>query len=240
MLFEGVSIERLIVFAITQIWPIFYFPYFARKLLKRAVNRSTITLSIFFINFALVFIIALVALLFIETPISIILYSISLYLFMFNQGLLILTSWFMTRLTKKSNRRSIFLIITFYVVIASYVFWIGFPFEGIIYDSSTGWRPIFSLLFFWSAFFYVTFALIIPELFLARKILGEFKGLPIKNRVKMFILGSILNFFNIYILIFYNSWPENLIIRTILPFIGLILNIIPAYLAYRGIGRVLE
>ena len=240
MLFEGVSLERLIVFAMTQIWPIIYSPYFARKLLKRAVNRSTITLSIFFINYALVFIIALVSLLFIDTPFSIILYSISLYLFMFNQGLLILTSWFMTRLTKKTNITSIFLIIALYLLIASYVFWIGFLYEGIIYNSSTGWRPIFTWFFFWNAFFYVTFALILPELFLATKIMGEFKGSQIQSRVKMFILGGLLNFFNLYFLILYNSWPENLIYRIMIPFIALILNIVSAYLAYHGIGRALE
>lgn len=240
MLFAELILERIIVFAFVQIWPIIYFPYFARKLLKRTKNRSTITLSVCFINFAIVFIIALFSIFFIGNPVSKILYSISLYLFMANQGLFVLTTWFITRLAKKTELISIILIIMFYLIASSYVFWIGFPYEGIIYDASTGWRPEYSIFFFWISFFYVTCALIIPEFLLARKILGAFKGLPIENRVKMFILGGLLNFFEIYFLLIYNSMPENFIYRAIHPFVAFVFNIIATYLAYRGIGRALE
>ena len=196
-MFQSFLIERIITFLVSQIWPILYSPYLAHKLLKRAKTRSTIILSTFLINFASVFIMALFSVFLIETPFSKVLYSISLYLFMFNNGFLILTIWIMTQSTKKISSVPIILFISFYLITASYVLWMGYPFGGIIYGSSTGWRPEYSWIFFWVSFTYVTYFLVIPELVLAKKLLREFKGLPMENRIKMFLLGVFLFFLEI-------------------------------------------
>lgn len=240
MLFQNVLIDRIIAFTISQLWPLIYFPYFAYKLLKRSRNRSILILSISFINYALVFLIALFSIFLIDTPFSKILYSISLYLFFFNHGLYIITNWLMTRLIERTQTKFIFFIIISYLILASFVFWVGYPFEGLIYGPSTGWRPEYSWLFFWVSFFYVTFFLIIPEIFIAKKVSREFKGTLVENRVKQFTIGIFLNFLNIYFLITYNTWVENEIYRSIHLFIVVPLNLISAYLVYRGIGRALE
>lgn len=240
MLLQSFLIDRIIAFSVSQIWPILYCPYLAYKLLKRAKTRSTISLSTFLINFASVFIIALFSVFLIETPFSKVLYSISLYFFMFNNGFLILTIWIMTQMTRKIGLRSIILFISFYLIIASYVVWIGYPFGGIIYGSSTGWRPKFNWIFFWVSFTYVTCFLIIPEIFLAKKLLREFKGMPIENRIKMFLFGVFLFFIENYLLLLYNTYTENVIYHSIHLIIAVPLTAGAAYLVYRGFGRSLK
>jgi hypothetical protein len=240
MIFQSFFVDRIIAFSVAQIWPLIYCPYFAYKLLKRAKNRSTISLSTFFINLSMVFIIALFSIFFIGTPYSKVLYSISFYLYMFNQGLLILTIWFMTQLTKKIDPKSIILFISIYLILASYVFWIGFPFGGIIYGPYTSWRPEFSWLFFWVSVFYISSFLIIPEIFLAKKLLREFKGLPMYGRIKLFIFGIFLGFFENYLLLIYNTWTENVIYHSIHLIFAVLLTAGGAYLVYRGFGRSLK
>ena len=240
MLGQSILFERIFTFLVAQAWPIIYGPYFAYKLLKRAKTRSTISLSAFFINMAMVFIIALFSIFFTGTPYSKVIYSISLFLYMFIQGFLILTIYFMTNITKKISKSSIMLFLFCYLMLASYVFWIGFPFGGLIYGPSTGWRPEFSWFFFWVSIFYITCFLILPGLFLAKKLLREFKGLPMENRVKMFIFGVFLFFLEHYFLLLYNTWTENLIYHSIHLVIAVPLTAGAAYLTYRGFGRSLN
>jgi hypothetical protein len=240
LILQSFLIDRIIAFSVSQIWPLIYCPYFAYKLLKRAKTRSTIILSSFFINLSVVFIIALFSIFFIGTPYSKVLYTISFYLYMLNQGLLILTIWIMTQLTKKIESRSIIIFISFYLILATYVWWIGFPFGGINYGPNTSWRPEFSWPFFWVSIFYVTCFLIIPELYLTKILLREFKGLPIENRIRMFIFGVFLFFLQNYFLLIYNTWTENLIYHSIHLIFAVVLTGGSAYLVYRGFGRSLK
>ena len=230
MIIQSILFDRILTYLVAQVWPIIYGPYFAYKLLKRARTRSTISLSTFFISLSVVFIIAFLSIIFTGTPYSKIIYSISLFIYMFIQGLLIMTIWFMTNITRKIGKISIILFLFCYLILASYV----------IYGLSTGWRPEFSWPFFWVSIFYVTFFLILPELFLAKKLLHEFKGLPMENRVKMFILGIFLFFLEHYFFLLYNTWTENLIYHSIHLIIAVPLTAGAAYLTYRGFGRSLK
>ena len=188
---------NIFIFMLFQIWPIVFNAYFAYKLLKRSRNRSIIILSVSFINFPILMIIAFFSILYIGTPFSKILYSISLYIFFFNQGLFIIVSWLMTRMIYKTQSKSIIIIIIIYLILSTYVFWVGYPLEGLIYGESTGWRPVYSWLFFWVSFLYVTLFLIGPHIFFAIKLNRGFKGSPVLNSVNQFSLGVFLNFFEI-------------------------------------------
>lgn len=240
MLFQDILLERILATAITQIWPIILFPYFAYKLLKRSRNRSVVILSISFINYTLVLLIAFLSIFFAGTPFSKILYSISLYIFFFNHGLYILISWLMTRLVLKTKMKLILIIISSYLSLATYVFWIGYPLEGLIYGPSTGWRPVYSWLFFWVSFSYVTIFLIIPQIFLAKKLYHDFKGLPVVNRVNQLTIGVFLSFVQVYLLLLYNTLVEISLYQVIHIFIALPLNLTSAYLVYLGIVKSLD
>ncbi len=52
MLLQGILTQRIIIVLIFQVWPIFYLSYLAYKLLKRAKNRATYTLSSVFLFIA--------------------------------------------------------------------------------------------------------------------------------------------------------------------------------------------
>lgn len=240
MLFQEILLERIIAFAITQIWPIIFFPYFAYKLLKRSRNRSVVILSIAFINLGSVFVIAFISILFIGTPYSKFIYSISLYLFFFDQGFYILISWLMTRLAFKTKKKSIFFITMMYLILSTFVFWVGYPLEGLIYGEITGWRPVYSVLFFWVSFFYLTIFLICPQIFYTIKLNREFKGSPVKNRVNQFSIGVFLEYIEIYFLLLYNTLVDFPIYQVAHIFIGLPLTLIAAYLVYIGLGKALE
>ena len=239
-MFQDILLERIIGFAITQIWPFFYCPYFTYKLLKRAKNRSTITLSCFFISYNVVFILAFFSIIFKDVPNSRLFYVFSFYLYIFNKSLLILTIWMMTKLAEKIPNIKMFLILTIYAIFASYVFWLTFYFNGITYSLETGWRPKYNVLFFWVTSIYTILLLIVPGIILARNLFNQFKGLPLWKRIKEFLTGILLDFIEVFFISIYNTWYENTIYRSLNLFIALPLTISAAILIYDGFGRSLK
>lgn len=240
MLFQEAILNRIFIFMLFQVWPIIFNAYFSYKLLKRSRNRSITILSIALANFPIVMIIAFFSIVCIGSPFSKILYSISLYIFFFNQGLFIIVSWLMTRMIYKTQSKSIIIIIIIYLILSTYVFWVGYPLEGLIYGESTGWRPVYSWLFFWVSVIYVTFFLIGPQIFFAIKLNREFKGSPTLNRVNQFSIGIFLNYFEIYFLLLYNTLVDVPIYQLVHSFVGLPLNLAAAYLVYQGLGKALQ
>ena len=232
--------ERIIGFAITQIWPFLYCPYFTYKLLKRAQNRSTFILSSFFITYIIVFILAFFSIIFKDVPNSNLFYVFSFFLYIFSKSLLILTSWMMTHLAEKTRYIKIFLILTIYAIFSSYIFWLTFYFNGIKYGPETGWRPKFNVPFFWVTSIYTIILLIVPGMILAKNLFNQFKGLPIWKRIKEFIAGMLLDFIEVFFISIYNTWYENTIYRSLNLFIALPLTISAAILIYHGFGRSLK
>ena len=224
---------------LSEIWPIIYGIFIATILLKRSKNRSTISLSLYFLGFASVFLIGLASLFLVGTPSSTILYFISVYLFIFIQIMPILSSWIMTSLTRRIKSLKIIILLLIYGLLSTYVFWIGFLLHGINYGQDTGWIPEYSAFFFWFSFCYITLALIIPELFLARKLLHAFNGFVIGNRVKLFIIGVFLFYVDMYFTLAYNTWITNVTYRSIHLIITLPITTIGALLIYLGFGRSL-
>jgi hypothetical protein len=239
LIFDLILSERIFAIIISEIWPIIYGIFIAIILLKRRINRSTISLSIYFLGFASVFLIGFASLFLVGTPYSMILYSISLYLLIFIQIMPILSSWIMISLPQKIKSSKIILLLIFYGLLATYVFWIGFPLHGINYGQITGWIPEYSSLFFWFTFCYITIALMIPEVILAKKLLKTFSGFEIGNRVKLFIIGVFLLYIDMYFVLVYNTWITNLTYRSIHLIISIPLTTIGAFLIYLGFGRSL-
>jgi hypothetical protein len=237
LIFELIKSERIFAITISEIWPIIFGIFITYRLLTRRKTRSTIFLSIYFLGFSLVFVISFISLFFIGTSFSKILYSVSLYLLIFDQGLPIYLSWIMIRQAQRIKPKSTILILLIYGLSASYVFWIGFLLNGIIYGPNTGWRPEYSVLFFWFTFCYLTIFFIIPELILVRKLITTYKRFLIWNRVKLYIAGVFLLYLDLYFVLIYNTWIDNLLYRTIHLTISIPLSTVGALLIYLGFGR---
>jgi hypothetical protein len=240
MLLQGALTQRLIIVLIVQIWPIFYSSYFAYKLLKRARNRATYTLSSIFILIVLSFSLASLSVLLSHTPFAYTFFIISIYFFFFAYSLFVIFTWVLVKLDDKSPNWKFYLGITFYGIISSFVFLIGFFFKGIRLDSSTNWIPIYSWLLLsisWALLF--TFV-IIPQTYLSFKLVKVFEGKVLKRRINMYIVSVFLGLSMVFAIFLYNAWIENTIYRIIYPIIFPIFGTIAAFLIYKSFGKELE
>ena len=240
MLFQNEFTLRLIAASVLQIWPIFYSSYFAYRILKRAKNRSTYTMSAYFITTALTYFVATVSIFLVNTPYAYIVYMISIYFLVFSYSFLINFSWLLTRLDEKSSHTELYLRITLYAILSLYVIIIGIPFNGITLNASTGWAPNYSWLFLGISWTYFLIFLIIPQLFLSLKILKIYRGIVLKKRLNLFIISGFLVLFMAVSLFLYNTWSENIIYKTFHIIIGLVFGISAAYLVYKGFGKELD
>ena len=235
MLFQNEFFLRLIAASLLQTWSILYLSYFAYKLLKRAKNRSTYTLSAYFITTALAYFLANISIFLVNTPFAYILYMISSYIFVFSFSFLINFAWLLTRLgEEKSNHTKLYLRITVYAILSIYVIIIGIPFNGVTLNASTGWVPNFKWFFLVFNWIYFLIFLIIPQIFFSVKILKVYKGIVIKKRLNLFIISGFLTLSMAVSLFLYHAWTENIFYKTFHILIGLVLGIYTSYLLYKG------
>jgi hypothetical protein len=240
MLFLDILTQRIIFVLIVQIWPIFYCSYFAYKLLKRAKNRTTYTLSSFFILFSLTDILANLSIVFLFTPIAYFFYVLAVYFLFFDHCLFIIFSWVLVKLDERPPNWKVSLNIFLYGIISTYVFWIGFFFNGIIYDSTTSWVPTFSWLFLIFSWTFLVAFLIIPQIYFSLKLLKIFEGVTLKRRINMFIIGTFVELSVVFIFFLYRVLIDN-------PFFGIfyislvtIVSPIAAFVIYKSFLKELE
>ncbi len=239
MLLQGALTERIIIVCIFQIWPIIYYSFFAYKLLKRTKNRSTATLSCLFIFSALALFLAIVSIILANTPFAYLCYVIAFYTFIFAHSFIVIFSWLIVNLDRKLSYKY-YLGILIYGILSTYVFWIGIFLEGIRYDSGTDWVPVFSWLFLFISWSYVTIFLIVPEIILAVKLINIFEGVALKRRIKLFILSVFLEFAIVLLIILYNTWINNSDFKVIYLFVVPPLSTLAAYFIYKSFGKGLE
>ena len=239
MIFQNEFIFRIVTVSIIQIWPIFYLSYFAYKLLKRAKNRSTYTLSAYFISAAFVYFLATLSIFLANTPIAYIVYVISIYLFVFSFNFLINFSWLLTRLDEESIHAKLYLRIALYAILSLLILVIAVFFNGITLDASTGWVPNYSWFFLGVSWAFFLIFLIFPQIYLSFKILKEYKGIVLKKRLNRFLFSVFLMLYLAMGFFLFHAWTENLIYKTIHTVLGLVLGISAAYLVYKGFGKEL-
>ncbi len=238
MLLQGFLEQRIIIVLIAQFWPIIYSSYFAYKLLKRGKNRATYTLSSIFISLGLTFFLANLSI--INTPFSYGFYISSIYLYFFAHSLIVIFTWVLIKLDDKTSIWRFYLVITFYGIISTYVFWIGFYFNGIMYNLSTNWIPTYSWFFLIISWTFLFILVIIPQIYLSFKLLKVFEGIILKRRINMFIVSIFLELIVVFSLFLYNTWIENQIYRTVYIAIFPLLSTIAAFLIYKSFGKELE
>ena len=244
LLFQNEFIVRLILVSVFQLWPIFYASFFAYKLLKRAKNRSTYTLSSFFILTALTYFLASLSTFLVTTPLSTFtyfIYVLSIYTLIFSYSFIINFSWLLTRkLHTKVCNTKFYLRIGLFAILSLYVFVIAIPFNGITLNASTGWIPVYSWFFLGFSWTFILTFFIIPQIHLSLKILNIYEGIVLKRRLNLFILSVFLGLLIPIFVFLYHAMPENIIFRlfyiSTMPEVG----IYAAYLIYKGFGKELN
>jgi len=119
LLLQSALTERIIIVGVFQIWPIIYDSFFAYKLLKRAKNRSTATLSCFFIFNALAFFLALVSIILANTPFAYLCYVIAFFIIILAQSFVVIFSWLIVNLGEKLSYKKYYLEILIYGIIST-------------------------------------------------------------------------------------------------------------------------
>ena len=231
---------RIIIVLLVQVWPIFYGSYFSYKLLKRAKNRSTFTLSSFFILLSLTYFLVTISIFFFDTPFAYILYIFGIYFFVFSHCFFIIFSWVLVKLDDKTPYWKFRLIITFYGIISTFVLWIGYFFDGIKYDTNTSWIPTYSLSFLIFTWITLVVFLLIPQIYYSLKLFKIFEGAKLRRRINMFIISVFLELSVVFALFLYNTWVENEIFRLIFIILVPETSTIAAFLIYKSFGKELE
>jgi len=207
--------------------------------MKRTKSRSTTTLSCLFSFHALSLFLAIFSIFLLNTPFAYLCYVIAFYTFIFAHSFIIIFSWLIVNLDRKLSSRY-YLGILIYGILSTYVFWIGIFLEGIRYDSGTGWIPIFSWLFFIVSWSYVIIFLIFPEIILAVKLINIFEGVPLKRRIKLFVLSVFLELAIVLLMVLYNTGATNSVFKVINLFLMPPLSLLTAYFIYKSFGKGLE
>jgi len=240
MLFQDALTQRIIVVLIVQIWPILYGSYFAYKLIKRAKTRATFSLSTFFILLSLAYLLAAFSIFFLNTPFAYFFYILGIYFFVFSHCFFVIFSWVLVKLDDKSTNWKFRLILIFYGLISTYIFWLGFYFKGITNDSTTNWVPQYSwdfLLFSWAIFLII---LVFPQIYFSFKLSKVFEGVILKRRLNMFILAVFLEILVIFTLFLYHYLFDNQVYRTFHVLVMPIISTTAAFLIYKSFGKELE
>jgi len=231
---------RIILVSIGQGWPIIYLSIFAYILLHRRKNRSTRTLSAFFLMLASAYAFAFFSIFAINTPFAYPLYLITWYLYMFSHFLFILFTWLLLHIKERIALKKYFILIISYGILITWIIWIAFFNDGILYDETTGWRPLFSLQFAIINWIYIFFFLLMPQIIMSLNLVKVFKVSKVVLRIKLFLISSFLEFTVISLVVLYNTLPDNNIYHSIHIIINLPLGMLAAYLIYRSFGRKIE
>jgi hypothetical protein len=240
MLLQNPLIQRITVVLIFQIWPIFFLSYLAYRMLKRARNRTTLTIGSVFIFNAFAYFLIFLSIVSIYTPFALHFYIGGMYFFVFGNSFFIISTWVLVNLENQSYNWSVHILITCYGILSSYLPFVSYFFQGIKYDSSTGWIPTYSWFLLALSWVLFTIFMVIPQIYLSVKLVKVFEGVVLKKRIVLFLISVFCEFSLVFALFLYNAWVDNQIYRTFYLLVFPILGYIGAYLIYRGFVRELK
>ena len=208
---------------------IIYF-YLAFKILKRNFNRSSLTLSAYYIFPGLSFLLNLIYLPLSTTIAGYVIYFILAFLMLFGQIFIVIfiinllyidvNFWF-----KRQN-----LIILTYAIINLLVLTI----PGLITFNEG--VPAYSWVFLTFIYIIFTLGIVIPTITFSIKLFNTFEDRTLKRKFKFFIIGVIGMCFAFYGLMLYNTWSDS-IFRTIWSLLVFFIVIPSILLIYYGIGQ---
>lgn len=240
MIFQDVFIERVIIVLTLQLWPIIYCSYFVFKLLKREKTRLMQLLIWFFILNMVTFLLPFFTLFLLINPLGYFLYIFAFYVLIFSQTLLIIFSMDVLKVYDKLPFKKHTTWIIIYAILCTYVFFFGIPLNGITYDASTSWRPIFSVNFLIINWIFLTSFIIVPEVIFSLNLSKYINDKKVRKKIWKFTISLYLEVFLVYNIILYNTWVDNYIYRTLYTIFSLPIGFSAALLIYLSFGKPLE
>lgn len=220
-----------LIFVIQSLISIFFFVT-AFKILKRNRNRSTLTLSAFYVLSGSGFIVNLIFLPIKINPTSFILYILSFFLISFGQIFIVIFLRNLLKIDPDAKPKTDLIII---LAFAFFLLLLPSLTRGIAFNEKTGWVPVFSWLFLILLYTLTTFMIVIPSIGLLTKLYKRFENEDLKKKLRYFMIGCYGMMFFLYGAILYNTW-QNPIYKIIWSFLVLI-TVPSGFLIYYGIGH---
>jgi hypothetical protein len=241
MLFQNVFIQRILIIALFQTWPIVYDLFLAHKLIKRAKNPLTYVIATYFVLYSFAFILRYPSIFAIpiSEDLAYLFYFLAWFFFIFSQGFLVIFSWQLNQLAKPVNYKKMIPWIILNLIFSSYVIWAGFIFKGIRYDVGTDWIPVFSVQFAIISLIIISFYIVFPHTILSFQLFKIFQG-EVRRRITRYILAVYLEFLIVYVLILYNTFVANQVFEVLNLAISVPASLLSAYFIYKSLMERLE
>jgi hypothetical protein len=235
MTFQTLDISRLIGVAINQTFVVLLFSIIAYYILKRNRTRLAFTFASFFLFEAVGFAFGIIYLHFKMNPLASILYFIAIFCIFFGPSFLLVSLILLlkTEVILTRVKQAIILIINLSIFLIILII-PGVLFEGFQINSSTVWRPQYSLSFFIVMIIYITIE-VIPILYFSLIIYKKFEFKEFRRRWFHFLVGIIGFVLILYGLMIYILW-SNEFYRLVWSFVSPLV-ILFGVLIYQGIGR---
>lgn len=236
MLFQDIFIQRLLIIALFQTWPIVYDLFLAYKLIKRSKNPLTFIFATYFVLYPTAFILRYPSIFVIpiSEDLAYFFYFLAWFFFIFSQGFIVIFSWQLNKLANPVNYKQTIPWIILNLILSSFVIWAGFIFKGIRYDAGTDWIPTFSVQFAIISLIIVSLYLVLPHTFLSFRLLKTFQG-DVRKRITRYIISVYLEFLIVYVLILYNTWVDNKVIGVLNFIINVPAALLSAYFIYKSL-----
>ncbi len=230
---------RLFIVLIPQSITIISFGFIAYKILMRRKDRSSVLLSSFYLALVFAFSINLIALYLIYSDSQLntlitLLYFIVTYLILFGFFFLVLFIINLYFVNTIFNLKITMLILSLSGI--SSIIILVQP-EGI--TLSEDFLVQYSIELLISLYIFIFLAIVIPSLILTIKVLQKIHHHSLKKKFKLFAIGLIVKYFDLYGAILYNTWHFQLY-RSIWSGITSFLLIASALLIYYGVGKNLS
>ena len=220
-----------LILVIQSLISIFFFVT-AFKIVKRNRNRSTLTLSTFYVLSGCGFIVNLILLPININPASFILYIISFFLISFGQIFLVIFLKNLLKIEQDAQLKTDFIIV---LVFALLLLLLPTLTRGITFNEQTNWSPVFSWPFLILLYMLLTLMIFGPSISFLKKLYNRFENEDLKKKLRFFMIGCYGMMFSLYGAILYNTW-QNPIYKIIWSF--LVLIIVPSgFLIYYGIAH---
>lgn len=223
---------RYFLVFILQSLLVFTFIFFAYKVLKRKINKSTLYLAIFFLIESGAGIINIIYIGLEFNYLVVFLFHLSYFIFFF--GLFFFLLFLLSFFEEEFNITFKKLTIIAAIYIISIILILNFP-GGISFKINETWRPNWNWTFLFVLYIFITIFYTIPILFFSYRLFKYIQFESFRERVKFFLIGTCLLIFQMYGLVLYNTWNNE--IYRIFWFFFSILNIASPIFLYLGVGK---
>ena len=231
------DMARILQVFIIQGIILIFFTYIAICIISRGRSKLNITFSLFYICIVVAAVVNMIYALILDESIVLILNFIVNFFVAF--GLIFLLSFNYQILKSKFEftiKKQMALILVYAILLAFMAAFL--PFGGVIINESTGWKPVWSLIFFLYVIIVVSIVAMIPTIYTSLKIYSGFESKDIRKRWILYFVGM-CGFFSYMYGAFYINYLNDPSIRLIFSIYGITV-FLWAYLVYYGVGKQLS